>query len=51
MLPREAGVEREAASWFSQIYPRTLAPDWHLAKPLNIIQVCHRYQIVLRRLM
>jgi len=38
-VPREPGLEREAASWFSRVYPRTRAPDWPGPRPLDIIQV------------
>lgn len=40
VLPREPGLEREAVSWFSNIYPRMRRPGWPVARPLNIIQVC-----------
>lgn len=45
MLPREPGLEREAVSWFSVMYPRTQRPSWPVARPLNIIQVCGRYKM------
>jgi len=38
VLPREAGLEREAVSWFSKVWPRTQAPDWPSARPLTILQ-------------
>ena len=40
VLPKEKGLEREAASWFTQMYPRTQAPGWPTARPVDIIQVC-----------
>lgn len=40
VLPREKGLEREAVSWFTRMYPRTQAPDWPTARPIDIIQVC-----------
>lgn len=36
MLP--PGVEREAVSWFTQVYPRTRQPDWPGPPPVDIIQ-------------
>ena len=39
VLPRERGLEREAVSWFTVIYPRTRAPGWPTARPIDIIQV------------
>lgn len=42
MLPREPGLEREAVSWFSNMYPRARRPGWPVARPLNIIQVRRR---------
>lgn len=38
VLPKEPGLEREAASWFSRVFPRTRAPDWPTARPLTVIQ-------------
>ncbi|KAF5828704.1 hypothetical protein DUNSADRAFT_17204 [Dunaliella salina] len=38
LLPREPGIEREAVSWFGKVYPRTLAPEWPAARPMDIIQ-------------
>jgi histone arginine demethylase JMJD6 len=38
VLPKEPGVEREAASWFTRIFPRTQAPDWPTARPISVIQ-------------
>lgn len=38
ILPKESGLEREAVSWFSIIYPRTQQPDWLTHKPITIIQ-------------
>ena len=39
VLPKEKGLEREAASWYTRMYPRTQAPDWPSARPVEIIQV------------
>lgn len=39
LLPKEPGVSREAVSWFSKVYPRTKAPEWQHARPMDIIQV------------
>ena len=39
VLPRERGLEREAVSWFTRMYPRTRAPGWPTARPIDIIQV------------
>ena len=39
VVPREPGLEREAVSWFSRVYPRTQRPDWPGPRPLDIIQV------------
>eukprot|EP00775_Hariotina_reticulata_P005065 gene5065-5306_t len=36
VLPK--GVEREAVSWFSKVYPATQQPSWPAAKPITIIQ-------------
>jgi len=36
VLPK--GVEREAVSWFSKVYPATQQPTWPVAKPITIIQ-------------
>lgn len=36
MLPK--GVEREAASWFTHVFPRTQQPDWPGARPISLIQ-------------
>ena len=32
------GVEREAATWFRAVFPRTQAPHWQAPRPLTIIQ-------------
>jgi len=40
VLPKEKGLEREAVSWYTKMYPRTQAPDWPSARPVEIIQVC-----------
>ena len=39
VVPREPGLEREAVSWFSRVYPRTQRADWPGPRPLDIIQV------------
>ena len=39
VLPKEKGLEREAASWYTRMYPRTQAPGWPSARPVDIIQV------------
>ncbi len=39
VLPKEKGLEREAVSWYTHMYPRTQAPDWPSARPVDIIQV------------
>ena len=39
VVPREPGLEREAVSWFTRVYPRTRRPDWPGPRPLDIIQV------------
>ncbi len=40
VLPKERGLEREAVSWFTHMYPRTQLPGWPTARPIDIIQVC-----------
>lgn len=37
-LIKPPGVEREAASWFTHVWPRTQAADWPGPRPLHIIQ-------------
>ncbi|GAB4820044.1 hypothetical protein N2152v2_007090 [Parachlorella kessleri] len=37
-LLKPPGVEREAATWFAQVYPRTQRGDWPAARPLDVIQ-------------
>lgn len=39
VLPREEGIEKEAVSWFTHVYPRTQRADWPTARPIDIIQV------------
>ena len=39
VLPKEKGLEREAASWYTRMYPRTQSPGWPSAHPVDIIQV------------
>ena len=39
MLCRLPGLESEAPSWFTHVYPLTQAPDWPYARPLDILQV------------
>jgi hypothetical protein len=37
VLPK--GVEREAAAWFTHVYPRAAHdPDWPTARPIDIVQ-------------
>ena len=40
VLPKLPGLEREAVSWFTHVYPLTQRPDWPTAKPIDVIQVC-----------
>ena len=42
VAPREPGLEREAASWFAKVYPRTRGAAWPSAAPIDIIQVLPR---------
>lgn len=37
-LIKPPGVEREAASWFTHVYPRTQAPDWPGPRPIDVVQ-------------
>ena len=37
-LLKPPGVEREAASWFTHVWPRTQAADWAGPKPIDVIQ-------------
>ena len=39
VLPKLPGLEREAVSWFTHVYPLTQREDWPTAKPIDIIQV------------
>ena len=39
VLPKIPGLEREAVSWFTHMYPLTQRADWPTAKPIDIIQV------------
>lgn len=39
VLPKLPGLEREAVSWFTHVYPLTQRPDWPTAKPIDVIQV------------
>ena len=39
VLPKIPGLEREAVSWFTHVYPLTQRSDWPTAKPIDIIQV------------
>ena len=43
VAPREPGLEREAASWFAKVYPRTRGAHWPSAAPIDIIQVLLRH--------
>jgi len=38
-LPKLPGLEREAVSWFTHVYPLTQREDWPTTKPIDIIQV------------
>ena len=38
-LPKLPGLEQEAVSWFTHMYPRTQRDHWPTAKPINDIQV------------
>ena len=48
LLPRLPGLESEAPSWFTHVYPLTQAPHWPHARPLDIIQACSTPLTVLR---
>ena len=37
-LLKPAGVEREAASWFTHVWPRTQVADWAGPRPIDVIQ-------------
>ncbi len=39
VLPKLPGLEREAVSWFTHVYPLTQREDWPTTKPIDIIQV------------
>lgn len=40
VLPKEPGLEREAVSWFTRVYPRAAQdPAWPTARPIDLIQV------------
>ena len=39
VLPHLPGLEREAVSWFSRVYPLTQQPGWPTARPIEIVQV------------
>lgn len=39
VLPKLPGLEREAVSWFTHVYPLTQRDDWPTAKPIDVIQV------------
>lgn len=39
VLPKLPGLEREAVSWFTHVYPLTQRLDWPTAKPIDVIQV------------
>ncbi|KAL0050644.1 hypothetical protein WJX82_004027 [Trebouxia sp. C0006] len=38
VLPKLPGLEREAVSWFTHVYPLTQREDWPTTKPIDIIQ-------------
>ncbi|CAG9467454.1 unnamed protein product [Pedinophyceae sp. YPF-701] len=37
-LIKPVGVEKEAASWFAKVYPRTQARDWPTHRPIEVLQ-------------
>lgn len=38
-LLKPAGVEKEAAAWFTHVWPRTQQPDWPAAyRPIDVVQ-------------
>lgn len=39
VLPKLPGLEREAVSWFTHVYPLTQREDWPTTRPIDIIQV------------
>lgn len=42
LQPRGEGIEREAANWFHNVYPRTQQPHWAAPRPIDVIQVNSR---------
>ncbi|GLC61317.1 hypothetical protein PLESTB_001742800 [Pleodorina starrii] len=38
VLPKEQGIEREAVSWFSKVYPRATRSDWPTARVVDLVQ-------------